>query len=263
MGYTLSLVKNPRHSRSSCEGDGNSRRSAGAVAAAAADTGEEKGQEEEEAAASTAIAEVVTRHVGGGKSPGPCATLLSSSANELVFRLPLGSVGRFEALFRELEQLRAAGRFGLGGFGISMTTLEEVFLKLETTARADDEAAKRQKMNEPVNTRGAASAASGDQVSADGSDSALPQFEEAFAADLPPPSARTHFTELVRKRWLFARRDTKGFCFQIVLPVALIAFVLLILTIDIKLAGQKIVMRSELFWQVLNPVAPRFPPLPL
>ena len=225
----------------------------------------------EEEEASRGIGEVIARHVGhpsqhpnhrnnargGTEESGGGAKLLSSSANELVYRLPLGSVSRFEGLFVELEQMRAQGKFGLGGFGIAMTTLEEVFLKLETTARADDEALKQRKKAAAAagggGGGGAAAAEGGADGGGDGSlggqqqqqqQQQLPHFEEAYTADLPPPSGCTHFAVLVRKRWQFARRDAKGFCFQIVLPVVLIAFVLLILTIDIKLAGRTLVMNS-------------------
>jgi ABC-type multidrug transport system ATPase subunit len=265
MGYTLSLVKNPR------AGGGGSPGGAPRVAAAApsaAGGGVEADEAAEEEEASRGIGEVIARHIGhlsqnrnarGDTESGGGAKLLSSSANELVYRLPLGSVSRFEGLFVELEQMRAQGTFGLGGFGIAMTTLEEVFLKLETTARADDEALKQRKKAAAAagggGGDGGAAAAEGGAGGGGGpsgqqqQQQQLPHFEEAYTADLPPPSGCTHFAELVRKRWKFARRDAKGFCFQIVLPVVLIAFVLLILTIDIKLAGRTLVMNSGLYWQ--------------
>ena len=60
---------------------------------------------------------------------------------------------------------------------------------------------------------------------------------DAHVADLPRPSARQHFVELLMKRVNIAKRDIKSFKFQIVMPVIVIALVLLILTIDVPLGS--------------------------
>ena len=48
---------------------------------------------------------------------------------------------RFPALLRELEENKAA--LGLSGFGLSVTTLEEVFLAVSAAAAAENGAAQR------------------------------------------------------------------------------------------------------------------------
>jgi len=54
--------------------------------------------------------------------------LLSSSGSEMGFQLPLQAIGAFPAMFEQLEQNSTA--LGVNSYGISMTTLEEVFLTI-------------------------------------------------------------------------------------------------------------------------------------
>lgn len=50
-------------------------------------------------------------------------------ASELAFRLPLAHTAAFPALFRDLDVAVEAER-GVAGYGVSVTTLEEVFLRI-------------------------------------------------------------------------------------------------------------------------------------
>jgi len=58
----------------------------------------------------------------------PSAGMLSSAGGEVSYQLPLQAVSGFAGLFAELESRRAS--MGIGGYGVSMTTLEDVFLKI-------------------------------------------------------------------------------------------------------------------------------------
>lgn len=53
----------------------------------------------------------------------------------------LDAIRRFPALLRELEENKVA--LGLSGFGLSVTTLEEVFLAVSAAAAAGNGAAQR------------------------------------------------------------------------------------------------------------------------
>ncbi|RDD36392.1 ATP-binding cassette sub-family A member 5 [Trichoplax sp. H2] len=71
------------------------------------------------------------------KSYIPHASLCRHNAGELSYLLPLSDVFRFSDLFRQLESpdtnnevKTRAQAYGITSYGISMTTLEEVFLKL-------------------------------------------------------------------------------------------------------------------------------------
>lgn len=60
----------------------------------------------------------------------PRSETLSNAGGEVSFRLPREFSAKFPGLFRDLESKRRA--MGIGGYGISITSLEEVFLSLES-----------------------------------------------------------------------------------------------------------------------------------
>ena len=64
------------------------------------------------------------------KESVPQVNTLSIAAGEIAFQLPLDSVSLFPRMFDRLE--RDCGRLGVGSYGISMTTLEDVFLRIES-----------------------------------------------------------------------------------------------------------------------------------
>jgi len=66
------------------------------------------------------ILEVIKTHV-------PEVQLESNVGAELSLVLPKEQSARFEELFADLEQNQDS--LGIGSFGVSVTTLEEVFLK--------------------------------------------------------------------------------------------------------------------------------------
>ncbi|XP_053550667.1 phospholipid-transporting ATPase ABCA3 [Bombina bombina] len=67
------------------------------------------------------ITELITNYV-------PNATLESNAGAELSYILPKESTHRFEPLFTELELRR--GELGIASYGASVTTMEEVFLRV-------------------------------------------------------------------------------------------------------------------------------------
>ncbi|KAG3259460.1 ATP-binding cassette sub-family A member 3-like [Ictidomys tridecemlineatus] len=71
------------------------------------------------------ISEMIKRHV-------PTASMETNIAAELSFILPKEYTHSFEDLFLEIEQRKT--ELGIAGFGISMTTLEEVFFKVSNQA---------------------------------------------------------------------------------------------------------------------------------
>ncbi|XP_033100067.1 ATP-binding cassette sub-family A member 3-like [Anneissia japonica] len=64
---------------------------------------------------------VIQKHV-------PDAELESNVGSEISFVLPSESSGKFEVLFEELESNKSS--FGIASYGASVTTMEEVFLKV-------------------------------------------------------------------------------------------------------------------------------------
>ncbi|KFK37012.1 hypothetical protein AALP_AA4G200700 [Arabis alpina] len=86
--------------------------------------------------AASVAARIVHRHI-------PSATCVSEVGNEISFKLPLASLPRFENMFREIEscmessvdrsrigEIEDSDYPGIQSYGISVTTLEEVFLRV-------------------------------------------------------------------------------------------------------------------------------------
>lgn len=81
-----------------------------------------------------AITQLVQRHV-------PKAERARRHGRELSYILPHDAVDGFAPLFVDIEaEIRVGGgRMGISSYGVSMTTLEEVFLHLETQQREEEE----------------------------------------------------------------------------------------------------------------------------
>lgn len=65
----------------------------------------------------------------------PEARVTSSIAGEVIFQMPLNNVPLFAQLFCELKA--TASSLGIGSYGISLTTLEQVFITLAKEAKTD------------------------------------------------------------------------------------------------------------------------------
>ena len=77
------------------------------------------------------------------KAQIPDAELGRDVAGEVNYVLPISAVAAFETFFRELKSNQK--RFGISAFGVTMTTLEEVFLRLRELQEEDDRAAEAAK----------------------------------------------------------------------------------------------------------------------
>ncbi|KAL8163511.1 UNVERIFIED_CONTAM: ATP-binding cassette sub- A member 5 [Gekko kuhli] len=72
-------------------------------------------------------ASLVRQHIPG-------ASLLKENEEQLVYALPFKDMDKFSALFSDLD---THSHLGVISYGVSMTTLEDVFLKLEVEAEID------------------------------------------------------------------------------------------------------------------------------
>lgn len=70
---------------------------------------------------SNPIYQVVKKHVGG-------AQILTNVATDLAIQLPLSDLSKFPAMFAELDEKKSVLKYE--EYGISVTTLEEVFLNV-------------------------------------------------------------------------------------------------------------------------------------
>jgi ABC-type multidrug transport system ATPase subunit len=70
-----------------------------------------------------AVVDVVRKHVAA-------AEMISEAGSELSMRLPLAATPSFPALFVALDDAIAAAALGVAAYGVSVTSLEEVFIRL-------------------------------------------------------------------------------------------------------------------------------------
>ena len=176
--------------------------------------------------------------------------LIRKSAKEITFRFPQGLEGLFPDVFDALESARDS--LGIGAYGISNTTLEEVFLQLaerENPSNVNNSVASFQ---DSIQFQFAPSAMKRTTETETGSDELIrderdPETSTVTQEDLVHISPFRQVILLYMKRLLIQRRDLKGAFFMIVLPVLLCGLVLLILTLDIVLAGPAIEMSMSLF----------------
>ncbi|KAL3223630.1 hypothetical protein MRX96_027300 [Rhipicephalus microplus] len=77
------------------------------------------------------ISQLVQRYV-------PSMTVYRSTGTELAFILPMDSTYNFANLFAAVEEAISEGTLGVRSYGISMTTLEEVFLKMGEVEKPDE-----------------------------------------------------------------------------------------------------------------------------
>ncbi|RMC00946.1 hypothetical protein DUI87_22633 [Hirundo rustica rustica] len=157
----------------------------------------------------------------------PGSRLVEDIGHEVLFVLPYSGArdGAFGELFRELDA--QLGKLGVSSYGISDTTLEEIFLKVAEDAALDPDTAGTVKGAVPVET--------GDGDVADGEMAEEPRETDLLRGAAGQACGRVRgwaltclqLRALFTKRMLHARRSTRGFFAQIVLPAVFVCIALL------------------------------------
>ncbi|RVW16546.1 ABC transporter A family member 1 [Vitis vinifera] len=155
-------------------------------------------------------ADIVYRHV-------PSATCVSEVGTEISFKLPLSSSSSFESMFREIESCMNSvhnsdrsgneDKYNLGieSYGISVTTLEEVFLRVAGCDFDETECSKQEKLH------------------------VLPDSVCCSCCFISKSIFWEHSKALLIKRAIIARRDRKTIVFQLLIPAVFLLFGLLLL----------------------------------
>ncbi|XP_071885193.1 phospholipid-transporting ATPase ABCA7 isoform X1 [Anas platyrhynchos] len=164
--------------------------------------------------------------------------LVEDVGHEVLFVLPYSGAkdGAFGELFQELDA--RLGELGISGYGISDTTLEEIFLKVAEDSGVDGDRTGTRRTSQPG--RAAGTGEEGDSRAADGElAQGARRAEEPQETDLLHGTAeggrrlrgwaltRQQLRALFTKRLLHARRSTRGFFAQIVLPAVFVCIALL------------------------------------
>eukprot|EP00644_Phytophthora_capsici_P017577 jgi/Phyca11/571405/estExt2_Genewise1.C_PHYCAscaffold_420119 len=131
----------------------------------------------------------------------PSAQILSNVGSEIAFQLPLHSSSRFATMFADMD--RQLKSLGLLSYGVSVTTLEEVFIKV---AELGDE--------NHQHTLGNNARANYSEFS---------DYQSCDEIITSTPLFSTHLRALLLKRFRYARRDKKTIIYSALLPVLLIA----------------------------------------
>eukprot|EP00659_Diplonema_papillatum_P020657 gene20657-31831_t len=163
------------------------------------------------------------------------AELLSAAGSELSFRVPTAAVPKFGSLFEALEV--SGESLGVLNFGVSVTTLEEIFLKiahdqtppvplLANAAAAGSSPVVR---TTPDNDDAGETAGVGDPLNDN-----LKLVNLDAACRLQGGALSTsQWKGLLYKRMRYAARDKKTVCFQLIMPVVLVFFTLLLASITV------------------------------
>ncbi|CAM9216451.1 unnamed protein product [Ectocarpus fasciculatus] len=152
------------------------------------------------------------------------ATLLSNVGAEVSFQLPNDASPSFQGMLTEIDSRKT--ELGVNSYGLSVTTLEEVFLRV-ANGTADVESRKeiagismmRQSsysstMMEAATTKMAADVGGG---------------KEDLGIDRSKPLFGRHMMALLKKRFLTFRRDKKMWAFVVLMPALFVLIGVLIL----------------------------------
>ena len=141
------------------------------------------------------IKALVKKHV-------PESKLLSDVSAEVALQLPLEAVPKFQDLFKNLdsnlEELR------ISTYGVSVTTLEEVFLNVAKITTPDKHYSQEV---HPIDSI---------KDSLDEFDPKKDKIQDKWGL------FKSHFTALSAKRFHYFKRDKKGLCCEIFLPIIMI-----------------------------------------
>ncbi|RLN65884.1 hypothetical protein BBJ29_006636 [Phytophthora kernoviae] len=164
----------------------------------------------------------------------PGAKCLSSSGSELVFQLPAVSSEAFPSMLEQLDTDMQG--LGVQQYGISVTTLEEVFLRISQD-RDEDERHEigRDPMLLPTLERKPSSSLMGHaSVKLASTEGALNVPSITTMPPIREPTMWTQYVALTKKRFQIAKRDKKTLVYSVGIP--LIFLIILAVLPEVKVA---------------------------
>ena len=165
------------------------------------------------------------------KSLLPTAETLSSVGAEQSFRVPFSASASFPELFEKFDD--AKQQVGIAEYGISVTTLEEVFMRVGKMHHPD----------EVVHDEDSAEESAQAQAELDVKSQAMNRDvlsdSNQFAVFMQ------HFHALLIKRVIYGKRDRRMFCCQLVLPIIVVILGFCILLLQPSLQQPDYVLSSQ------------------
>ena len=166
------------------------------------------------------VLQVVQTHI-------PAASVKRETGAEMTIVLPKNTASKFPALFEELEHRKAA--LGFESFGVSVTTIEEVFLKV-----GEDDVPTAGMASDGSGAGGAHAGGVASGTSINGAaDDTMPLVAEIGKEGFHPSMYLTgiqlrvmHFKAMWKKRWLNMQRNRWGVLTQLVVPLIFVILAL-------------------------------------
>lgn len=155
---------------------------------------EDGGKNDNLASHDETLERIVTGNVEG-------ASLLTNVASEMSFQLPMGAASQFAPMFKGLDE--EIDRGVVGSYGVSITTLDEVFLLV----------ARGESHEKTEHLASSAQISSSVRITEDGDKSARSRMD--LDNDV---RFSTHLVALFRKRAANFRRDKKAWCCTVIMP---------------------------------------------
>lgn len=173
----------------------------------------------------------------------PDATILTDVGTELTVQLPFASARHFESLFGSIDE--NMGALHVASYGMSVTTMEEVFLKVAagtfTINRQEVGAASTGAATDAAMDAAGAVVCEGEGEVLGAGDNATEEREtrdeESIQAVSSPSKQHDglfirHMRSLLHKRVLYFSRDTKSWLYQYILPVLFVLIGAIIMSIQ-------------------------------
>jgi len=157
----------------------------------------------------------------------PESNVLSDVSAEFALQLPLEATSKFQPLFDELDANMT--KLGISSYGVSVTTLEEVFLNVAKIAAPE----KHYKKKDETNL----------SIADDLDDYNIEQDRIKGSFNI----FRTHFIALVKKRIQYTKRDKRGLICELILPILMVIGGILIANSAVGSDVKALVLNDSLY----------------
>ncbi|KAG7395247.1 hypothetical protein PHYBOEH_004021 [Phytophthora boehmeriae] len=156
----------------------------------------------------------------------PSASVLSNVGTEISFQLPLDSSSQFPAMFHKIDENME--KLAVLSYGISVTTMEEVFIKVAEASDEDQQHTLQNRVKQHAVNAQDSIPIVGDKP-ADGYYHGLQRQGSSLPGRGLQSMFSTQLVAMIQKRFRMAKRDKKLFMVGLLLPVLWLIFGLSIL----------------------------------
>ena len=146
------------------------------------------------------------------------SSILSNVGTEISFQLPLTSAPKFPSMLRKIEEMMEGKNSFVRNYGVSITTLEEVFLII---ARGDDDRRLSVRASSKMDGDAALNLSEGEEVEVSAASQSMDSNARKLGGIEYSPTFSKHVNALIKKRILNFKRDKKAWVCSVFLPVVI------------------------------------------